>query len=232
MGVLWKAVRASMTVIDYLPPMQVDDHLLIDGGYINNLPADVMWDYYSPNLVIAVDVETKDGDKFHNVARFGDHCSGWWLFFQKMWQIVNPFVSPLKLPKFQNIVVSLNYIAHNRNIRKLVQSGKLDLYIKPDLGNTALLDYDKMDQIVDIGYRLSQLKLREFRAKYNAVLPPVTNAKMRSLRIRLSRTSSVAAIGSQAYTPNPSPHASPLPSPAVRNSTKYRENIFESTPVR
>ena len=50
-GALWRYVRASMTLTGYLPPLcdtlKDDDgaesvHLLVDGGYVNNLPADVM----------------------------------------------------------------------------------------------------------------------------------------------------------------------------------------------
>ncbi|KAK2087221.1 hypothetical protein P7K49_033128 [Saguinus oedipus] len=37
---LWRYVRASMTLSGYLPPLcdPKDGHLLMDGGYINNLP--------------------------------------------------------------------------------------------------------------------------------------------------------------------------------------------------
>jgi len=43
-GSLWRYVRASMSLSGYLPPLcdPVDGHLLLDGGYVNNLPADVM----------------------------------------------------------------------------------------------------------------------------------------------------------------------------------------------
>uniref|UniRef100_A0A8L8KIN4 Swiss cheese n=1 Tax=Heligmosomoides polygyrus TaxID=6339 RepID=A0A8L8KIN4_HELPZ len=43
-GPLWAYCRASMSLAGYLPPMcdPRDGHLLLDGGYVNNLPADVM----------------------------------------------------------------------------------------------------------------------------------------------------------------------------------------------
>ena len=37
-GITWKAVRASMTLAGYLPPMSEDNALLVDGGYMNVLP--------------------------------------------------------------------------------------------------------------------------------------------------------------------------------------------------
>ena len=40
LGSLWRYVRASMSLAGYLPPLcdPVDGHLLLDGGYVNNLP--------------------------------------------------------------------------------------------------------------------------------------------------------------------------------------------------
>lgn len=41
-GSLWRYVRASMSLSGYLPPLcdPSDGHLLLDGGYVNNLPGD------------------------------------------------------------------------------------------------------------------------------------------------------------------------------------------------
>lgn len=39
-GSLWRFVRASMSLSGYMPPLcdPKDGHLLLDGGYVNNLP--------------------------------------------------------------------------------------------------------------------------------------------------------------------------------------------------
>lgn len=41
-GLLWKLVRASMTIVGLVPPVFEQGDLLIDGGYLNNIPVDVM----------------------------------------------------------------------------------------------------------------------------------------------------------------------------------------------
>ena len=42
-GSVWRAVRASMSLLQLLPPMRSDEgDLLIDGGYVSNLPVDAM----------------------------------------------------------------------------------------------------------------------------------------------------------------------------------------------
>ena len=39
-GCSWRYVRASMSLSGYMPPVcdPQDGHLLLDGGYVNNLP--------------------------------------------------------------------------------------------------------------------------------------------------------------------------------------------------
>ena len=38
-GVLWRYVRASMSLSGYMPPLSDHGDMLVDGGYVNNLPA-------------------------------------------------------------------------------------------------------------------------------------------------------------------------------------------------
>ena len=47
-----------MTLSGYLPPLcdPVDGHLLVDGGYVNNLPADIMSQRMGAQTIITVDV--------------------------------------------------------------------------------------------------------------------------------------------------------------------------------
>jgi hypothetical protein len=42
LGPLWQLVRASMTIVGMVPPVIRDGDMLVDGGYLNNLPVDVM----------------------------------------------------------------------------------------------------------------------------------------------------------------------------------------------
>ena len=41
-GTLWRLVRASMTIVGMVPPVYYEGDLLVDGGYLNNCPVDVM----------------------------------------------------------------------------------------------------------------------------------------------------------------------------------------------
>ena len=54
-GYLWRYVRASMSLSGYLPPLCDHGNMLLDGGYMNNLPADIMKSF-GASTIIAVDV--------------------------------------------------------------------------------------------------------------------------------------------------------------------------------
>lgn len=56
-GSLPDAIRASMSVPPFFAPVQVDGHLLVDGGMANNLPVSVVREM-GADIVIAVDIST------------------------------------------------------------------------------------------------------------------------------------------------------------------------------
>lgn len=73
-GSLWRYVRGSMSLACYMPPLcdPHDGHLLLDGGYVNNLPADVMRARGACH-VLAIDVGAQDDANFTN---YGECLSG------------------------------------------------------------------------------------------------------------------------------------------------------------
>ena len=59
-GSLWRYVRSSMSLSGYMPPLcdPVDGHLLLDGGYVNNLPGTVIFLSYcslTPSFELSCD---------------------------------------------------------------------------------------------------------------------------------------------------------------------------------
>ena len=55
-GDLAESIRASMSVPGVFAPVRIDDHLLVDGGLVGNLPVDIM-QAMGVDIIIAVDVE-------------------------------------------------------------------------------------------------------------------------------------------------------------------------------
>lgn len=78
-GYAWRYVRASMTLAGLLPPISDRGDLLVDGGYIDNLPVSVMMSM-GPTDVIAIDVGSIDDTSPRN---YGDSVSGWGILFNK-----------------------------------------------------------------------------------------------------------------------------------------------------
>ena len=80
-GVLWRALRASVSLPGILPPVTYHGHLLVDGGVMNNLPVDIMAER-SSGPIIASDV-TGEIDLKAKDDRYGER-PWWWLIAQRM----------------------------------------------------------------------------------------------------------------------------------------------------
>lgn len=80
-GSLWKYVCASMSLSRYMPPLcdSKDGHLLMDGSYINNFPADTARSM-GTKVVIAIDVRSRDETDLTN---YSDCLCGWWQLWKR-----------------------------------------------------------------------------------------------------------------------------------------------------
>jgi NTE family protein len=69
-GVLPVAMRASMAIPGFFTPVDMDDMVLVDGGYINNFPTDVAR-AMGADVIIGVDVQTglRPKDQLQNAAQ-------------------------------------------------------------------------------------------------------------------------------------------------------------------
>jgi predicted acylesterase/phospholipase RssA len=93
-GPLWRAVRASMSLLEYLPPLQdpLTGDLLADGGYVDNLPVTPLhhlaWPSALPPLfTVAVDVENKSVDELTPLPYYGEYLDGFWLWGKRVQQV-------------------------------------------------------------------------------------------------------------------------------------------------
>ncbi|XP_055896601.1 uncharacterized protein LOC106056771 isoform X2 [Biomphalaria glabrata] len=145
LGSLWRYVRASMSFHPYLPPLcdPNDGHLLLDGAYINNLPADVMHNL-GAKFVFAVDVGSQDEKDLTN---YGDCLSGWWL----LWKRWNPWAKPVRVPDMTEIQSRLAYVSCVRQL-EVVKNSDYCEYIRPPIDRYATLQFGSFDEIVETGY--------------------------------------------------------------------------------
>uniref|UniRef100_A0A674JI17 Patatin like phospholipase domain containing 7 n=1 Tax=Terrapene triunguis TaxID=2587831 RepID=A0A674JI17_9SAUR len=144
-GSLWRYVRASMSLSGYMPPLcdPKDGHLLMDGGYINNLPADVARSM-GAKVVIAIDVGSRDETDLTN---YGDALSGWWL----LWKRWNPLVEKVKVLNMAEIQTRLAYVCCVRQL-EMVKNSEYCEYIRPPIDRYGTLDFGKFDEICNQGW--------------------------------------------------------------------------------
>lgn len=155
-GICWRYVRASMTLQSYLPPLSEDGTLLVDGGYMNVLPADVMKLQMRARTVIAVDVSPEVRlDNFE----YGTHLNGWWL----LWNSWNPFTKTVNIPSMGDISERLAWVSGERHRKKVREY--IDLFLQPPVGNFGTLEYDKFDEIVSLGYEYAKPRVDNFVRK-------------------------------------------------------------------
>eukprot|EP00057_Strongylocentrotus_purpuratus_P020270 XP_011674744.1 PREDICTED: patatin-like phospholipase domain-containing protein 7 [Strongylocentrotus purpuratus] len=144
-GSLWRYVRASMSLSGYLPPLcdPKDGHLLLDGGYVNNLPADIMRAMGVPTI-IAIDVGSEDTS---SITNYGDELSGWWL----LWKKWNPWTEPVRVPSLDEIQSRLAYVSSMKMLDEVKNSSYCE-YMRPPINNFATLAFHRHREIMEVGY--------------------------------------------------------------------------------
>ncbi|XP_004714522.1 patatin-like phospholipase domain-containing protein 7 [Echinops telfairi] len=145
-GSLWRYVRASMSLSGYMPPLcdPKDGHLLMDGGYINNLPADVARSM-GAKVVIAIDVGSQDETDLTN---YGDSLSGWWL----LWKRWNPLATKVKVLNMAEIQTRLAYVCCVRQL-EVVRNSDYCEYLRPPIDSYGTLEFGKFNEICEVGYQ-------------------------------------------------------------------------------
>uniref|UniRef100_A0A0K0F7K1 Neuropathy target esterase sws (inferred by orthology to a D. melanogaster protein) n=1 Tax=Strongyloides venezuelensis TaxID=75913 RepID=A0A0K0F7K1_STRVS len=176
-GSIYSYVRSSMSLAGYLPPLcdPIDGHLLLDGGYVNNLPADVMR-CLGAKFVIAVDVGSREERNLYN---YGDTLSGFWVLFKKF----NPFCEPPAVLNMEEIQSRLAYVSCTRQL-EIVKKAPYCCYLRPPIEGIKTLDFHRFNEVQFLGYEYGKKKI-EYLINSNetiqAILDPVKG------RLRKSR---------------------------------------------
>lgn len=171
-GLLWKYVRASMTIIGLFPPVWDEGQLLVDGGYLDNLPVLYMRSIVGPqSTIIAVDVENKDASEFEAVSAYEDGLSGSYLFARRLLTAVFG-AKPFRHPAQGSLSRQLMYAQHIVQLETCMQTGAIDLYIRPPFLDTVwLADYHKAKQMERRGYLHAREVLDLFYAGFDTGVP-------------------------------------------------------------
>jgi predicted acylesterase/phospholipase RssA len=147
------AIRASMAVPGLLPPVVDDGHLLVDGGLTDNLPVDVLRRQLPTGTIVAVDVSPRcDGTLDAGVTT---DVSGWRLLGERLL----PRRARTRVPGISSTIVRSMMVSAHRERAAVVESGAADLYLDLPVTGYGLLDFDNLEAIAEVGYRLAQAPL-------------------------------------------------------------------------
>jgi len=152
-GTCWKYVRASMSLQGYLPPLCEGSTLLVDGGYTNLIPGDVMSMQMGARTVIAVDVSPESTVEYHD---YGSNLSGLWLLLNSF----NPFVETVSVPSMGDLSQKLMWVSAMRHLTTAKKS--VDLFLTPPVHEYGTLEFDKFDEIYEKSYEYAKPMIEEF----------------------------------------------------------------------
>ncbi|ELA47308.1 hypothetical protein VCUG_01192 [Vavraia culicis subsp. floridensis] len=148
-GLMWRYIRASMSIATILPPVCDKDALLLDGGYTNNVPVDRMLEQCS--RIIAVDVGSVSDNEF---TPYGDALSGTYVLLNKM------FTSS-KYISYNEVQYRLAFLSSAYKQKKIVQDGNVVL-ITPKIPYRTD-DFDKYSEIISVGYECGKREIGKMK---------------------------------------------------------------------
>jgi predicted acylesterase/phospholipase RssA/CRP-like cAMP-binding protein len=149
-GPLGRAIRASAALPGLFVPVVVDGEVHVDGAIVNNLPGDIMRQRACKTL-IAVDV----GSVPAFACSGGEFPSPWRL----LWHRIMPFVKRLEVPNIGAILMRTTEVGSAARTAEVVRDA--DLCLRPPIDAFGVLEFARIDEIVETGFRHAQQALRE-----------------------------------------------------------------------
>ncbi|MCI0749828.1 MAG: patatin-like phospholipase domain-containing protein [Nevskiales bacterium] len=144
---LW--VATSMAVPGIAPPMIYKGELLADGAVVNSLPTDVMQSL-ERGQIIASDVSTEGDIRAPGIE--GPDPEG-----------LLHWAGPGEPPNLRDILFRTATLTSESGVRRRAASS--DLYLRMPVGGIRMLEWKRLDEIVEHGYRLAIEKLTEARER-------------------------------------------------------------------
>ncbi len=149
-GLLWKAVRASVSIPGIGPPAIENGEILVDGGLVDNLPVETM-KKLCQGQVYAVDVSEQV--EFTSKLSESYTVSGWKL----LWQQLNPFGEKPDIPNILNTLYRTTTVGGIRAIE--TAKSQADLCFEPPVRQFGVFEWRSVEKIIEVGYRYAIKKL-------------------------------------------------------------------------
>lgn len=164
-GPLWRVVRASMSLVGFLPPLPFQERrvkdgtlcssLLVDGGYSNQYPIEVL-KQHGAGCVICVVASPDYGPV---CTDYGDVVRGGLVSLRRMFSFgQRPNRDP---PSQAEIQERLMFLV---DCMKEHHTARAEITLYPEIEKYGLLDFTKYQEIMEAGYSVAAPRLREWLA--------------------------------------------------------------------
>lgn len=156
-GAVLPAIRATCAVPGVFSPEKLSGRDLVDGGVINVLPVDLAWSW-EPDVVVGVNIVASPRRSMRLSSRYARVATA-------LGKIVpNPITAHLAY----DIAMRAVEIALDRQRALAIAMTGPEVLIDIDLGDVAIGDFHRLDEIVEIGRRAAQTALPRLRAALSA----------------------------------------------------------------
>lgn len=143
-GLGWRAIRASMSIPGVFPPVAHDGDVLVDGGLVDNLPVAEMRRGHDGITVIAVDVGVQRGMTAGDLPE-STVVDGWRLLLDRL----HPVRRTPEVVGMLSLLTRLTELGGGASDDR--DPG--DVTVRPDVGGFPILDFERFDELVEVGRR-------------------------------------------------------------------------------
>jgi predicted acylesterase/phospholipase RssA len=162
-GPVVQGVGSSMSIPGLVPPFHHSGRFLVDGGVLNGMPVDVM--ALEPGRVVAVDVMGEGWQPRTTPYEPRPIEGGWRSHIRHITGRGSD-----RLPKIGETLARTSVLGSWR----MTESNRrlADLVIAPPVGRTSVLDFNRLDELVEIGRRSAQSSIEGLKALTLTGAPP------------------------------------------------------------
>jgi NTE family protein len=167
-GLLWRALRASMSLPVIFAPVKYHKYYLVDGGTINNVPGDVLREQ-GVERVLGINCTPLEDDAIAeylestNLFQLLRPGNKFWRNFKRFWKLLRIFFTRPPILQIANRAMMLE---GSELIRK--KSHEFDLLLSPDVARYGLFEFDRREEIIDSGRHYARTHSADLKRIFRA----------------------------------------------------------------
>jgi len=152
-GELWKAARASSAVPFIFKPVFIEDHYVVDGGLLNNVPINHIKENEDIDIIIGINLGGMTSKQYISAMV-------WQKYYKKpeTFKLYPSFITRWKLNTslMSHIMIRSLDIAREASQQKMFKDVKPDFIISPSVENIQMLDFTKYEEGIEKGEQATQ----------------------------------------------------------------------------